>query len=332
MSGTTTVGPVHDTLGCLMIGSVLSMGLYGIGSVQTYYFFDTFGGHDSYYLRFQVFSLWALNTVHQAFILCSTYKYAITHYAVAGQLAVLEPTLRNTIILTAVIAILAQSVFVDRIYCLSKNLILTAVMIVLALGQLACTIAYYAKCHSSTTFDSLRLNSTLMHVDQIITAVVNSAIAGTLVYLFQTTRTGFKQNDSIANKFMAFGLNTGAVTAICAIVCLVTGYASPNTFVYLLFSFLLTRLYMNTVLASLNSRSVPRDKSNEGSGLKYNLYDMRNNRTDVSSHIRPTASRVVTIKVDTETFLESDGINELGRVDRDGDLHSPYSKSSPKAY
>ena len=82
---------------------------------------------------------------------------------------------------------------------------------------------------------------TAQGVDLIVTTAADIAVAVTLVYLFHTTKTGFKKGDALVNKMMAFVVNTGALTAVCAVLCVVTNFAAPNTFIYVLFYMVLVR-------------------------------------------------------------------------------------------
>ncbi|KAL5512641.1 hypothetical protein ACEPAG_2907 [Sanghuangporus baumii] len=340
MSATTGTVSIDDTFGIMTLGGLLAMALWGSGSVQVYYYFDRFTS-DSLYLKGQVFAVWALETVHQAFVLGAAYKYLVTHYADVTYLETFESMLCDAIILTGVIAVIVQMIFVDRIYLLSKkNLTLTGATATLALGQLICTILHYAKAHSVATFDELRSVRTFMWVDNAVTAAADISIAATLLYLFHTTKTGFKKNDSIGNKILAFALNTGATTAVVAILCLIMTFALEDTFVYLFFYYILARLYMNSVMSSLNSRSIRSGGSNTDSsgtpGRNFRMTDMRDNRPELSSYsIRPAGGpRIVTIKVDTETILDQEAQKEISRQDSDieGDGYGPsYSHSKGQA-
>ncbi|CAA7262231.1 unnamed protein product [Cyclocybe aegerita] len=53
---------------------------------------------------------------------------------------------------------------------------------------------------------------------------------------------------------MLYAINTGAVTSLCAILTLMCVLAFPGTYIYGAFYFCVGRLYVNSMLASLNAR------------------------------------------------------------------------------
>ncbi|KAJ3478870.1 hypothetical protein NLI96_g9457 [Meripilus lineatus] len=66
---------------------------------------------------------------------------------------------------------------------------------------------------------------------------------------------GERFSESLINKLMAYSINTGALTSICAIVCLIVYASMPNSFVFLAFYFVLPKLCLNSLLATLNARN-----------------------------------------------------------------------------
>ncbi|KAF5378715.1 hypothetical protein D9757_010759 [Collybiopsis confluens] len=88
-----------------------------------------------------------------------------------------------------------------------------------------------------------------------LAAAGDMLIAGTLTFLFQTSKTG---TDTMLNKLTVFAVNTGLLTSLCAIGSLVFILAAPNTFIYISFFFCMGRLYTNSLLATLNARKTIR--------------------------------------------------------------------------
>lgn len=314
------------TFGCLYVGTTLAMGLWGAGTIQVYYYFDKY--KDSMFLRAHVFAVWVLDTLHQAFLLQSTYMYLVTNYGSLENLGSLNRPIRDSIILTALICALVQSMFVVRIYRLSKrNYFVTGFIILLVAAQFISTLIYYIKCFHFKTFAELQTIFTITRVINSVTAVTDASIALVLVYLLQSSRSGFKKSDSIINRLIAFAINTGLITGICAVISLITGLTLPNTLVYIMFYVTLSRLYMNSMLASLNSRKNLRgnvvDSSSQGP-VSISMNDMR---TGAQSQGK-TAPRIVNIKVDTETILDNNGQDHLGRTPSESDIEAYPTKGS----
>ena len=120
-------------------------------------------------------------------------------------------------------------------------MIVTGVIIVLVLAQFISTLIYYIKCYHFTEFSELLTIFTLTRVINSTTALADASIALVLVYLLQSSRSGFKRSDTIINRLIAFAINTGLITGVCAIISLITGLTLPNTLVYIMFYVTLSR-------------------------------------------------------------------------------------------
>ena len=122
-----------------------------------------------------------------------------------------------------------------------RNLIVTGIIIVLVLAQFISTLIYYIKCYHFTEFSELLTIFTLTRVINSTTALADASIALVLVYLLQSSRSGFNRSDTIINRLIAFAINTGLITGVCAIISLITGLTLPNTLVYIMFYVTLSR-------------------------------------------------------------------------------------------
>ncbi|KAH9474978.1 hypothetical protein JR316_0012077 [Psilocybe cubensis] len=75
-----------------------------------------------------------------------------------------------------------------------------------------------------------------------------------IIIIFSIVVFGIKRTDSILKIMMAFSINTGLLTSICAVACLVTYAIWPQRFIFMGLYFALSKLYVNSLLASLNAR------------------------------------------------------------------------------
>jgi hypothetical protein len=96
-----------------------------------------------------------------------------------------------------------------------------------------------------TDFQGLNEILFLTKAINVITAFTDSAIAGALVYLLHTSRTGYARTQTLINRLIVFCVNTGAATGLSAILVLVFSFALPNTLVYMFFYMNIARLYIN---------------------------------------------------------------------------------------
>ncbi|KDR71512.1 hypothetical protein GALMADRAFT_102487 [Galerina marginata CBS 339.88] len=91
--------------------------------------------------------------------------------------------------------------------------------------------------------------------------IADTMVAVSLCILLIKSRTGFKRTDSLVTTLMVFSINTGLLTSISAIACFVTYAIWPQRFIFMGIYFALSKLYVNSLLASLNARSTLRGQS-----------------------------------------------------------------------
>ncbi|EMD37549.1 hypothetical protein CERSUDRAFT_114186 [Gelatoporia subvermispora B] len=76
---------VDNTVGAVLIGVVVAAVLYGTTTMQTLTYYER-SPNDPVYIRFAVFVLWLLSTVHQALITQTLWTYAVTEFGRLNQL------------------------------------------------------------------------------------------------------------------------------------------------------------------------------------------------------------------------------------------------------
>ncbi|PSR75415.1 hypothetical protein PHLCEN_2v9130, partial [Hermanssonia centrifuga] len=93
-------------------------------------------------------------------------------------------------------------------------------------------------------------------------AVTDALIAATLCVLLNKYSSAVKRTRNILRMLIVYGISTGALTCLCAILALITYAAFPKTLAFEGLMFLLQNLYLNAVLATLNAREQLRKRYN----------------------------------------------------------------------
>ncbi|EIW58226.1 uncharacterized protein TRAVEDRAFT_85367, partial [Trametes versicolor FP-101664 SS1] len=68
-------------------------------------------------------------------------------------------------------------------------------------------------------------------------------------------RTGLRRSNMILRSLMAYSINTGLLTSLCALAALISFGCDHSNFIYFAFYFVLSKLYVNALLAQLNARA-----------------------------------------------------------------------------
>ncbi|KDR71513.1 hypothetical protein GALMADRAFT_253823 [Galerina marginata CBS 339.88] len=269
---------LDSTLGAAFLGSLAASILYGVTSVQTFLYFQNTSG-DGGIFQSSIFSLWlsyaplvknvaeqtllfrVLDTIHMAFTAHGIYFYLVTNF---GRFQVLlRPTwsLLAGVYLTNISDIMVRCFFAKRVSSLCGHrrpilrVVIPVLIILLAIAVFATGCAFASEAFILETFERLNEVSYLLYISFAIGVVADLLVAITLCVLLFNNRTGIKRTDSILTILMAFSINTGLLTSFCAMACLITYAIWPQGFIFMALYFALSKLYVNSLLASLNARN-----------------------------------------------------------------------------
>ncbi|OCB88289.1 hypothetical protein A7U60_g4591 [Sanghuangporus baumii] len=206
--------------------------------------------------KLYVFSIWVLDTVHQALILKTLYVYFVREFGNFQYLNHLQRSLIDIAIFTGVIDAMVQIIFVRRAWHLSeKNRILTGALIAAVLGQVAVTMVYFGQVFNFTQLTQLQSVFITERITNAIVFFTDTFIVIVLVYLLWRHRTDSRRGDTVVKRLIKYTISTGLITEIWGLLSLIFVEALPNTFVYLLADLTIPKLYINCMLTLLNARS-----------------------------------------------------------------------------
>ncbi|EIN10380.1 hypothetical protein PUNSTDRAFT_112237 [Punctularia strigosozonata HHB-11173 SS5] len=319
--------PIHlvldNTYGAMLIGVIISAALWGVSCTQAWFYFEKYES-DQWFIKLMVATAWATDTVHQILISHAAYIYLVKNFANPVKLGEIVWSMVVEVLFTGFTAFIVQSFFAYRVYKLSHgNLIITGLTVALVVAE----IVYVTKAIHLETYAQLVVLKNLSMAVNAIGAAGDVVIAGSLCFLLQRSRTGFQHSSTMINKLMIFTVNTGLLTSICAIMSLIMISVSPNSFLYITFFFTLGRLYVNSLLATLNARASIRESSSGHvggqSGLSLdNVRRMGN--TGVQKQSLPFHSfssgdqatpKNISIKIDTAHEFHRDGTDQDDSLD-----------------
>ncbi|THH08673.1 hypothetical protein EW145_g2541 [Phellinidium pouzarii] len=130
--------------------------------------------------------------------------------------------------------------------------IFTVVTFVFGLGFAGKIFSY----QSTLQFERI---SWMLYLGMGSSAAADLWVAISLCYFLRKAKTGFKSTDTKISILMIYIINTGMLTSLCAILCLVMYIVMPRALVFVSFFFCLPKLYFNSMLAMMNAREIPRD-------------------------------------------------------------------------
>ncbi|KIY70216.1 hypothetical protein CYLTODRAFT_451897 [Cylindrobasidium torrendii FP15055 ss-10] len=295
---------------------------------QAWFYFSGQGSgrqfSDSMGLKSLVAVVVALDFIHT---LCTTmwmYGVCVTDFGQLEKLAVLPDSYFGMAYPTGFITILVQGFYIWRIWKLAHGKIIIPVF----LGLCACAqegTQLYSMSVIGAKRDSTQFTGDLTNIVIAVNgmgAAIDVLIALAMIYLLASNKTRMARTNRILRDIAIYSVTTGAMTSICAILVLVTAIALPAQQYVLLFYVLLSRMYANSILATLNVRESLRGtsagavvsssnnrqlRSAEASGgtqadNSYQLGDLK--RADKQQDHITSSNAAIAIKIDRQTDLD----------------------------
>ncbi|KAI0292078.1 hypothetical protein B0F90DRAFT_1772820 [Multifurca ochricompacta] len=243
-----------ETLGAILLGCILSTALSGITTVQTFLYFRLYP-KDALRIKLMVRVL--LDFTHTGLICAATWDYLILNFgnkAIADTIPIAKPDTNDVLYFPS-------SFFSHRVFRLSKNnWYITAPLVVLSFGRLGAALV------STTEMGRLKSFHAFVH-DYGYIFTLGLSLACTLdILITATIRTGFHEMDHIIDTIMLYTFNNGALTCATTVVSLICWVTMPGNLIFLGLHFAISKLYANSLLATLNSRRSLREHRSKNSG------------------------------------------------------------------
>ncbi|KAH9923528.1 uncharacterized protein B0H18DRAFT_464956 [Fomitopsis serialis] len=253
-----TSSSLAATVGACYVGTILASILYGITSIQTLTFFR-FYPDDPRWLRITVGFLWVLDTLHLAFIGHAVYIYVITDFG--NMQAIDQPLWSMTahVLLSNLSDFLVRGVFSYRIWRVSVHYRVWRVVTIGATSLVvfgsACAFSAWGFTSAEYVFEQREL-SIFIYTNLALSMVADVLIAVFFSSILQRRRTGMPTTEYIIDYLMIYSISTGLLTTLCTLLCVLL-YALlpvPMKFAFVAIYFILPKLLLNSLLATLNIR------------------------------------------------------------------------------
>ncbi|KAJ4495015.1 hypothetical protein C8J55DRAFT_498181 [Lentinula edodes] len=319
---------VSETFGAMYIGAMISMALYGITTLQTYFFFLNYV-QDHISIKALVAVVWVLDTVHSELMCHAMYQYLIMGYIYPEIFDSGTWSLFASVALNVIGAFISQCFFTKRIHDLSQHhwfkssLSISTACIVLGHFIFGIyTVIQFSIRKSFSRLEEVTYNCVIpFGVFAILSDIV---IASALILLLRRSRTEFGDTNSLIKKLIVYAINRCVLTSVVAILEVILFLSFPNSMYSFAFDFVIGKLYANSLLASLNSRR----------SLQRHNYEDRRTSTQFSTVLHVMSSAMETDhRVAQEESLRSMGSKDFAPPSSfDKDMGIAVSSSSGNGY
>ncbi|KAJ7146502.1 hypothetical protein C8R44DRAFT_864262 [Mycena epipterygia] len=266
-----SVPDIPTTMGALLIGGFFASVLSGIVNIQTLYYFTTYKS-DTMGVKFLVFGVWGLDTLHTAFIWAAMWEYLIGNYGDTSKIDFIPWSIALTVILTAIVTFFVHCFFAHRILLLSKkNILMASPVVILAIVRLAAASVSTWEMFHYQSYDLFKLHARwIFTLGLSVSSTVDIVITVLLFILFQSSRPDAGHLNHIIDKLMLYAFETGSLTCVVSsigtIISMICWVAMSQNLIFLGLHFVIGKLYANSLLVTLNTRENIRRARSTSSG------------------------------------------------------------------
>lgn len=232
--------------------------LYGLSVLQTYMYFLKYE-NDGAVMKAMVLVLWMLGTTHATFVCHTVYHYLVLSYTNPLSLIDGEWSVYAATCVGVVSCFIVQIFFARMIYHLTTHmwrLVLTTVFTILILGQVAFGVELSVKLFQIWQLPKLKAAVYVAMVPLFTIRVVSDAVtASTLCFTLYKTRPSQPRSIRLVNTLIVYAINRFVLTTVVVVVQTIILIVRPDSIWAMVIEFVSVHLYVNSLLATLNSRS-----------------------------------------------------------------------------
>ncbi|KIP01530.1 hypothetical protein PHLGIDRAFT_349482 [Phlebiopsis gigantea 11061_1 CR5-6] len=247
----------HESLGALSVGSLIGLFLSGIVMMQVYVYLRVYR-RDRARIKFMVGIIWGMDFLHSIMICIANYETFVKRFGdTPDQLDYITWSIGTSVALTALVTFSVHCFFIHRIYLLSSgNKWLTYPSATLALFRLVAASVSTAEMIKLHSYKKFVTDYGYVFTMGLGAAVVLDVVNTTgMCYYLRQNKSRFSVMNDILDTLVVYTVETGAITCITTIASLACWVSMPNNLIFLGVHFTIPKLYANSFVAILNSRS-----------------------------------------------------------------------------
>ncbi|KAJ7881865.1 hypothetical protein B0H13DRAFT_2048889 [Mycena leptocephala] len=254
MSGRSALPPLDSTLGALEVGGIVSTYLFGIETLQVYHYFRKYP-EDSQLLKSTVAAVWIAELGHTISAWHAIYSATVTFYCQPQHLQNPPKSLEMTILFAALIYVLVQGFFANRVRVLSGRWLIPVICWALTILRITCNLAMMVIQWENPNVSTLQVKFRwLMAMALSLGVTVDIVITVSMCYwLWRIRRSNYEPTRKMVDTLLVWSVETGVATTVASVIFLVL-FLSRKDLSWFPFFLVQVKLYSNSLLFSLNGR------------------------------------------------------------------------------
>ncbi|KAG1742682.1 uncharacterized protein EDB91DRAFT_1247492 [Suillus paluster] len=307
---------VPATYGAILLGGFLAAALSGIVTVQSFIYIKLYPT-DLAWRKAMVAVIWILDGIHTALVCASIWIYLIKNFGDTSKINDIPETVAMTIALTANLDV-HRSLHISRSVAVSRgDWRITAPLLVLAFLRLCSACVTTAEMIHLNTFSEFKREFRwVFTLGLALSSLVDILIAIFLCYSLRTTRKASSSMDYVINSVILYTFENNSLTSAATVVSMICWLVMPSNLIFMGLHFVISKLYANSLLATLNARKQLRqERAQRGLSGELPLAfpgltdRFRSNRRD-SSRMEPIGTKLeINVEKTVEYEVDADTLN-----------------------
>ncbi|KAJ7145562.1 hypothetical protein C8R44DRAFT_755524 [Mycena epipterygia] len=252
------VAEVKEVFATSFIGFAVATTAYGICVLQCYLYFHNYP-KDSICLKITVGTLWILDTLSTMMVAHSLYTYFVLNFGNLAADALIPWSFALENGLLTLVTITAQCFYAWQIWTVSMNAFVTGGILLLAVTSLGLGLYITVHLFRFPAVASLATQSfrSISGPVQGTAAACDIAITLALMFYLRSKRhQGIRSTERMIDTLILYVVCRGILTSITQIMFLVLNVGFPDRTFWQPFHQVVGKLYVNSIVASLNVRKV----------------------------------------------------------------------------
>ncbi|RDB20354.1 hypothetical protein Hypma_012652 [Hypsizygus marmoreus] len=255
--------------GPIYIGSVLSWFLCGSFMVQLYEYYLLYQENDQRFIKFIVYFVFVAEIAQLIMMNHTVWYILVEGYGNPAYIHVTPWSSVSAPVLNGITSATVQIFFAWRIWMLGRHrashglsVFISLVSIMGFAASLATTIQFGLIGRQPEHLHAIKPTVIIWHSASFLCDVL---IAASMVTTLSRTRrkASFRNTERVINALVVNTVETGAVTAVVALLDLVFFLTGTDNFLFVCMEYLLGRIFSNVLLATLNGRRRLRNMNDE---------------------------------------------------------------------
>ncbi|KAH9161144.1 hypothetical protein EDB89DRAFT_2080917 [Lactarius sanguifluus] len=285
---------IRNSFGAAFVGLLVSTTLFGLTIAQTWIYFWNYRNSDSKLLKFFVAFVTFVDTLHTIICAYAIYWYLVLNFGNVENLQYDMWAMNLQVILSTVIFISVQLYYARQIYIMIQSLICPIIIVVSIFIASFFSTFSLVKEIVLKRFSYFHSITWMTYVAFGAVAVGDTLVAASMCWSLYRRRTGFARTDSIIVTLMAYIINSGLLTGLLSLASTISIVVSPSSMIWMAFFWAMSKCYVNSLLAMLNSRDYIQSTT-----------DRQDNAYNISSfRVAPLSEARVSFSVQHTTTLD----------------------------